>query len=83
MKSLGQRISFSFLCWAYFADQYQIRNYICDVLENRLTTLSPKKKKGIITRQEIQRISDDGIKANSLTRKDMARESIAECGSSR
>ena len=44
MKSLGQRSSLSFLCWPYFVDQYQNRNYICDVLENRLTTLSPTKR---------------------------------------
>lgn len=81
----GLSMGVPFLCWPYFADQYQNRNYICDAWKIGLRFFPDEN--GIITRQEIQRqvkalLNDDGIKANALKMKEMARKSLAEGGSS-
>ncbi|XP_031258852.1 UDP-glycosyltransferase 83A1-like [Pistacia vera] len=81
----GLSMGVPFLCWPYFADQYQNRRFICEVWKIGLD-LTPDEN-GIVTRHEIQRkvrrlISDDGIKSNSLKIKEMARKSLVEGGSS-
>ena len=81
----GLSMGVPFLCWPYFADQYQNRNYIFDAWKIGLRFFPDEN--GIITRQEIQRqakalMNDDGIKANALKMKQMARKSLVEGGSS-
>jgi UDP:flavonoid glycosyltransferase YjiC (YdhE family) len=83
MKGLSMGVPF--LCWPYFADQYYIKSYICDVLKVGLA-LDPEEN-GIISRREIRRkmdnlLCDGGIRANTLKLKEMARKSIHEGGSS-
>ncbi|KAK9198710.1 hypothetical protein WN944_013896 [Citrus x changshan-huyou] len=81
----GLSMGVPFLCWPYFADQYQNRNYIFDAWKIGLRFFPDEN--GIITRQEIQRqvkalLNDGGIKANALKMKQMARKSLVEGGSS-
>nr|XP_023919526.1 UDP-glycosyltransferase 83A1-like [Quercus suber] len=81
----GISMGVPFLCWPYFADQFQNKSYICDFLKVGLG-LNPDEN-GIITRQEINTkiktlIIDDGIKTNALKLKEMAKKSGTEGGSS-
>ncbi|XP_044485652.1 UDP-glycosyltransferase 83A1-like [Mangifera indica] len=81
----GLSMGVPFLCWPYFADQYQNRRFICEVWKIGLDLTSDEN--GIISRQEIQRkvrklINDDAIKSNSLKIKEMAGKSLLEGGSS-
>ncbi|XVF50008.1 hypothetical protein PTKIN_Ptkin04bG0061000 [Pterospermum kingtungense] len=81
----GLSMGVPFLCWPYFADQFQNRNYICDVWNIGLSLIGDEN--GIVTRHEISTkikilISSDGIKANALHLKEVARKSIDENGSS-
>lgn len=81
----GLTMGVPFLCWPYFADQHQNRNYICDAWKIGLQFFPDGN--GIITRQEIQRqvkalLNDDGIKTNALKMKEMAKTSLVEGGSS-
>ncbi|XP_031282588.1 UDP-glycosyltransferase 83A1-like [Pistacia vera] len=81
----GLSMGVPFLCWPYFADQYQNRNYICEAWKIGLDLTLDEN--GILTRHEIQRkvkklLSDEGIKANSLKLKEMAGRSLVEGGSS-
>ncbi|XVF51780.1 hypothetical protein PTKIN_Ptkin04bG0212100 [Pterospermum kingtungense] len=83
MESLSMGVPF--LCWPYFADQFQNRNYICDVWNIGLQLIGDEN--GIITRHEISAkiktlTSSDGIKANALHLKEVARKSIDKAGSS-
>ncbi|XVF08961.1 hypothetical protein REPUB_Repub07fG0049600 [Reevesia pubescens] len=73
------------LCCPFFADQPHNRSYICDVWKIGLPLIH--NENGIITRHEISAkiktlISSDGIKANVLHLKEVARKSINEGGSS-
>ncbi|KAH9778064.1 glucosyl transferase [Citrus sinensis] len=81
----GLSMGVPFLCWPYFVDQYQNRNYICDAW--KVGSQFFPDENGIITRQEIYNrvkalLNDDGIKANALKMKEMARKSLGEGGSS-
>ena len=81
----GLSLGVPFLCWPYFADQFHNRNYICDVWNIGLPMT--RDENGIITRHEISTkiktlISSDGIKANVLHLKEVARKSTDEAGSS-
>ena len=81
----GVSMGVPFLCWPQFADQFCNRNFICDIWKVGLG-LDPDGN-GIISRHEIKikiekLLSDDGIKANALKLKEMARESVSEDGSS-
>ncbi|KAK6250049.1 hypothetical protein SCA6_004054 [Theobroma cacao] len=83
MEGLSMRVPF--LCWPYFADQFHNRIYICNVWNIGLP-LTPNEN-GIITKHEISArkktlISSDGIKANVLDLKQVARKSIDEARSS-
>ncbi|XVF08996.1 hypothetical protein REPUB_Repub07fG0052100 [Reevesia pubescens] len=81
----GLSMGLPFLCWPYFADQFQNRNYICDVWRIGLPLIHNESE--IITRHEISvkiktLISSDGIKSNVLHLKEVAKKSIDEAGSS-
>ncbi|XP_050256101.1 UDP-glycosyltransferase 83A1-like [Quercus robur] len=81
----GINMGVPFLCWPYFADQFQNKSYICDFWKVGLG-LNPDEN-GIITRREINikiktLIIDDGIKTNALKLKEMAKKSVTEGGSS-
>jgi len=81
----GINMGVPFLCWPYFADQFQNKSYICDFWKVGLG-LNPDEN-GIITRREINTkiktlIIDDGIKTNALKLKEMAKKSVTEGGSS-
>jgi hypothetical protein len=74
-----------FLCLPYFADQFNNKNYICDVWKVGLG-LNPDEN-GLITRHEINTkiktlLCDDGIKTNALKLKEMAKKSVTKGGSS-
>ncbi|XP_034673673.1 UDP-glycosyltransferase 83A1-like [Vitis riparia] len=74
-----------FLCWPYFADQFQNQSYICEKWKVGLG-LNPDEN-GFVSRHEIKMkieklVSDDGIKANAEKLKEMARKSVSEGGSS-
>ncbi|KAK9203760.1 hypothetical protein WN943_014016 [Citrus x changshan-huyou] len=77
----GLSMGVPFLCWPSFADQHHNRNYICDVWKIGVQLLPDEN--GIITRQEIQinvkaLLKNDGIKANSLKLKEIARKILVE-----
>ncbi|XP_031258434.1 UDP-glycosyltransferase 83A1-like [Pistacia vera] len=81
----GLSMGVPFLCWPYFVDQYQNRNYICEAWKIGLN-LCPDGN-GIVTRHEIQTkvtklLSDEGIKRNALKLKETAINSLVEGGSS-
>lgn len=81
----GLSMGVPFLRWPSFADQHHNRNYICDVWKIGVQLLPDEN--GIITRQEIQinvkaLLKNDGIKANSLKLKEIARKILVEGGSS-
>lgn len=81
----GLSMGVPFLCWPYFSDQYQNRNYICDAWKIGLQFFPDEN--GIITRQEIQRkvltlLKNDDIRSNSLKLKEVARKSLLGGGSS-
>ncbi|XVF50009.1 hypothetical protein PTKIN_Ptkin04bG0061100 [Pterospermum kingtungense] len=81
----GLTMGIPFLCWPYFADQFHNRRYICDVWKIGLALA--KDENGIITRKEISTkintlISSEGIKANALHLKEVAKMSVSEGGSS-
>ncbi|XP_044487397.1 UDP-glycosyltransferase 83A1-like [Mangifera indica] len=83
MEGIGMGVPF--LCWPFFADQYQNRNYICQAWKIGLDLTLDENK--IVTRHEIQRkveklLSDEAIKANALKLKEIAGRSLAEGGSS-
>ncbi|KAF8389724.1 hypothetical protein HHK36_024243 [Tetracentron sinense] len=74
-----------FISWPYFVDQFYNERCICDIWKVGLG-LSPDKD-GIISRHEIKSkveslLCDQGIRANALKLKEMARKSISEDGSS-
>jgi hypothetical protein len=81
----GISMGVPFLCWPYFADQFHNKSYICDAWKVGLG-LNPDEN-GLITRHEINTkiktlLFDDGIKANALKLKEMAKKSVTEGGSS-
>ncbi|XP_021286886.1 UDP-glycosyltransferase 83A1-like [Herrania umbratica] len=81
----GLSTGIPFLCWPYFADQFHNRSYICDVWKIGLALA--KDENGVITRNEMSTkikilLSSDGIKANALHLKEVARKSVSERGSS-
>ncbi|KAJ0049596.1 hypothetical protein Pint_16222 [Pistacia integerrima] len=81
----GLSMGVPFLCWPYFVDQYQNRNFICEAWKIGLN-LCPDRN-GIVTRHEIQTkvtklLSDEGIKRNALKLKGTAINSLVEGGSS-
>ncbi|EOY22025.1 PREDICTED: UDP-glycosyltransferase 83A1 [Theobroma cacao] len=81
----GLSTGIPFLCWPYFADQFHNRSYICDLWKIGLALA--KDENGIITRNEMSTkikilLSSDGIKANALHLKEVARKSVSERGSS-
>ncbi|KAK0591474.1 hypothetical protein LWI29_002594 [Acer saccharum] len=81
----GVSMGVPFLCWPYFADQFHNRSYICDAWKVGLELIADNN--GIITRHELETkiktlLIDDAIKANVLKLKEMARNSLAQGGSS-
>lgn len=81
----GLSIGAPFLCWPYFADQFLIRNYICDFWKVGLGL--KQEANGNIARHEIKRkfdqlFSGGGIRENGLKIKEMAGKSFIEGGSS-
>ncbi|XP_044484501.1 UDP-glycosyltransferase 83A1-like isoform X2 [Mangifera indica] len=81
----GLSMGVPFLCWPYFADQCQNRNYICEVWKIGLNLSLDEK--GIVTKDEIQTkitklLSDASIKENALKVKEKAANSLVEGGSS-
>ncbi|KAJ9540651.1 hypothetical protein OSB04_027157 [Centaurea solstitialis] len=74
-----------FMCWPYFADQFQNETYICDIWENGLAL--EKNIGGIITGEEIKSkvnkvLSDTRFKDNAVALKKKAVSSIRKGGSS-
>ncbi|KAJ9540649.1 hypothetical protein OSB04_027155 [Centaurea solstitialis] len=74
-----------FICWPYFADQFQDEAYICDIWENGLAL--KKNIGGIVTGEEIKSkvnklLSDTRFKDNALALKEKALSSIRKGGSS-
>ncbi|XP_024979264.1 UDP-glycosyltransferase 83A1-like isoform X2 [Cynara cardunculus var. scolymus] len=74
-----------FMCWPYFADQFQNETYICDIWENGLAL--KKNKGGVITAEQIkskvnQLLSHTTFKDNALALKEKAVSSIRNGGSS-
>ena len=70
-----------FLCWPYFADQFHITSYICDVLMAGLRLNAGEN--GIISRHEIKMKIEEllphgGIRENALRLKGMAEMSVAK-----
>ncbi|GMN72363.1 hypothetical protein TIFTF001_054719 [Ficus carica] len=70
-----------FLCWPYFADQFLITSYICDVLKVGLRLNA--EENGIISRHKIKMkieelFSHGRIRENALRLKGMAETSGAE-----
>ncbi|XP_044487457.1 UDP-glycosyltransferase 83A1-like [Mangifera indica] len=81
----GLSMGVPFLCWPYFVDQFQNRNYICEVWEIGLNLSS--NEEGIVTKDEIQTkitklLNDEIIKENALKVKERAANSLVEGGSS-
>lgn len=74
-----------FLCWPYFADQFQNESYICDVWKVGLGF--DKDESGIIRHDEIknkveQLLGDDEFKTRALDLKKKAVSSVKEHGCS-
>ncbi|XP_044487708.1 UDP-glycosyltransferase 83A1-like [Mangifera indica] len=81
----GLSMGVPFLCWPYFADQHLNRNYICEAWKIGIDLILDDN--GIVTKHEIKRkveklLNDEGIKANALKLKEIARRSLVEGGSS-
>lgn len=74
-----------FLCWPHTGDQLDNWVFICDVWKVGMK-LDPDEN-GLVSRHQIKTklenlLSDDGIKANAIGLKEMARRSVAQGGSS-
>ena len=74
-----------FMCWPYFADQFQNESYICDIWENGLAL--KKNIGGTVTGEEIKSkvnnlLSNTRFKDNALALKEKAVSSIRKGGSS-
>ncbi|KAL4568543.1 hypothetical protein LXL04_024157 [Taraxacum kok-saghyz] len=73
-----------FLCWPYFADQFNNENYICDIWNTGLGFR--KDETGIITRGEIkgkveQLLGENTFRAKAMDIKEKVTSSIGEGGS--
>lgn len=71
------------LCWPYFSDQIQNKNYICDVWNNGLALSSDAN--GLISREEIKTkvvelLGNEGIKASALKWKESAMDNVGNNG---
>lgn len=74
-----------FLCWPYFADQFQNQGYICDVWKVGLGF--NRDERGIVRKGEIhdrvnQLLLDEKLKARAMALKEMIGQSVMEGGSS-
>ncbi|XP_031268670.1 UDP-glycosyltransferase 83A1-like [Pistacia vera] len=81
----GLSMGVPFLCWRYFADQFLVKSYICEVWKAGLGLNI--ETNGIISSHEIRRkldklLCDGGIRDNVTQLKEMARKSGSEGGSS-
>ncbi|KAJ0105424.1 hypothetical protein Patl1_18862 [Pistacia atlantica] len=73
----GLSMGVPFLCWPFFIDQNQNRNYICEGWKIGLELT--RDENGIVTRHEMQikitkLLSDEGIKGNALKLKEKLSE---------
>ncbi|KAF8037426.1 hypothetical protein BT93_B0353 [Corymbia citriodora subsp. variegata] len=78
-----------FLCWPYFADQFYVRSYVCDMLKAGLDLEAAEEAEAaaVIPRHRIQArleqlLSDARIKENAERLRGMVERSVAEGGSS-
>ncbi|XP_031268588.1 UDP-glycosyltransferase 83A1-like [Pistacia vera] len=74
-----------FLCWPYFADQFNDESYICDIWKVGLKF--NKDESGIITKEEIKSkvekvLGDESVKARALELQETALKSVKEGGQS-
>ncbi|XP_044487384.1 UDP-glycosyltransferase 83A1-like [Mangifera indica] len=81
----GLSMGVPFLCWPFYIDQHQNRNYICEGWKIGLELT--RNGNGIVTRHEIQTkitklLNDEGFTGNALKLKEMVTRSLAEGGSS-
>ncbi|XP_044476840.1 UDP-glycosyltransferase 83A1-like [Mangifera indica] len=81
----GLSMGVPFLCWPFFVDQIQNKNYVCEAW--KIGFELTRDENGIVTRHEIETkvrklLNDESIKGNALKLKEMAKRSLAEGGSS-
>ncbi|XP_054778095.1 UDP-glycosyltransferase 83A1-like [Prosopis cineraria] len=74
-----------FLCWPFFSDQFEDKEYVCNVWKIGLGF--EKDENGVITREEIKEkveklIGDEEIRERSLKWKKMVMDNVAEGGRS-
>ena len=75
-----------FLCWPYFAEQFSIQTYICDVWKVGLG-FNPDEETGIVKRDEVRKkveqlLGDNTFKSRALYLKESILKSVKEGGSS-
>ncbi|KAJ1685133.1 hypothetical protein LUZ63_016523 [Rhynchospora breviuscula] len=81
----GVKNGVPFLCLPYFADQFAVRGYLCDVVNVGLSLV--KNENGVVTREEIRSklvelLQSEEIKVRAGRTKKLAQRSISPGGSS-